>query len=267
MSWLRYAGNLVASLYCLLAAGAYAQEEPPERWRVDHGEVNCTMSRTIRASQTTLLIRNVPGTDLAKLLLSSRSWTDSPLRAGEQVSVQIGDSAPVEVQAGAMRLESGTFAVGFQEIPLDYLDRLAAGGEIRIRRSGEVIITVTFPASVNAVAAMRSCIDQRLTAWGVDPQARARLRQPAAPIRGRPSGIVNPVNMAFMGDDDAIIVRANIDERGRLSRCLVVRSIGRPMVERGICSSVIERLRYRPAIGADGQPAASMIIDVIVVSN
>ncbi len=250
-----------------MPTAAQAPAEPPERWRIDHGEVYCTMTRTFRATQTTLLIRTIPGTALSDLLLSSRSWTESPLRAGETVSLQVGESAEIQVPASATRLASGTVAIGFQELPSGYLDRLAAGGEIRVRRNGAIVVGVVLPPSANAVSAMRSRIDQRLTAWGIDPAARAALRQPALPIRGRSADITTPANQAFMGDAGAIIVRADVDARGRLSRCRVVRSIGRPMVERGICASVIERLRYSPAIGADGQPAPSVIIDVIVVSS
>jgi TonB family protein len=114
---------------------------------------------------------------------------------------------------------------------------------------------------------MHNCLDQRLTAWGIDVRARATLRAPASPIRGRSGDTATPANQAFAGDAGAVVIRAEVDERGRLSRCHVVRSIGRPMVERGICSNAVERLRYSPAIGADGRPTPSAIIDVIVVSS
>ena len=171
---LRDAGLGVLASVAVGAAAFGQSEPPPERWRVDHGEVNCTMSRTIRATQTTVLIRTVPGTTLSKLLLSSRAWADSPLRAGETVTVQLGDSAPVEVRAGAMRLESGTYAIGFQEIPPDHLDRLAAGGEIRIRRGRDA--KLHRPAA-GGLGSRSTGARRSAPAGGTYPRRRRRYRQ------------------------------------------------------------------------------------------
>lgn len=244
---------------------AFAQgAPPPDRWRVDGGDVYCSLTRDVRASQTSLVLRVIPGTAISSLLLASRSWPELPVRAGERVMLQLGGGEPVEMVAGARRLDGDILAIGFEWLPADVLDRLAAGGEIKVLRGEAVRFRLAYPAAASAVAVMRDCVRQRLAAWGVDVAAREALRQTAQPFEPPRRDLIRVgPNEVFTGDAGMIVVRATVAANGRVSDCQVVRSGVHQGRDRIACRALVRNGHYRPAIDADGRPAASTIVEVL----
>jgi len=131
--------------------------------------------------------------------------------------------------------------------------------EVRLEGMKQVIATV---GSEKAIAALRQCIDDKLTEWGVDAKAYEALRMPAT----------DPAPHLWFNRDDYpnealaareqgdVIARMDLDQSGKVINCAVVVSSGAKSLDSFTCASALKKGKFNPAIGADGRPTASQRI-------
>ncbi|MBX3562316.1 MAG: energy transducer TonB [Sphingomonas sp.] len=149
------------------------------------------------------------------------------------------------------------------ELDLVFLDRLARSAALSIEAGGQTLISLPLPNAEGAVQALRMCNDNLLSQWGVDVALWNSLRT-------RPEPIAELVTIFTPGDypsaafhrgvSGALVIRYTVDVDGRVSACAVAESSGHASLDEGTCRLMLSRGRFRPAIGADGEPVATQMV-------
>lgn len=108
--------------------------------------------------------------------------------------------------------------------------------------------------------AMRLCMDELLTHWGIDAEAHQSLSRPALPRdydRAAQRVIqIYPTSMLRQGNNARLRVRLAISEEGEVTGCHLQVPIEHDEFREAACRS-LGRARFEPALDQDNNPIAS----------
>jgi TonB family protein len=140
---------------------------------------------------------------------------------------------------------------------------LARGGAIQVIGL-ERPLSIPIAGAAKAVSWLRRCADEKLTKWGIDPTAYGALRRP--PIMTNDDWIKDidfPDSAADRGKEGQVVARMDVDSTGAVRNCAIAVSSGWDPTDKVVCARAIEKGRFEPAIGQNGEPvAASRIVHV-----
>jgi outer membrane biosynthesis protein TonB len=114
--------------------------------------------------------------------------------------------------------------------------------------------------------AMRKCLGNLVTSWGLNPTEQADLIDPPAP-KGSPATWVTsadyPSEMLRRRQQAYVHFRLLIDEKGVPTNCVVQSIIGQSEAGKLICEAVQKRAKFEPARNALKQPVASYYVGAV----
>jgi TonB family protein len=116
--------------------------------------------------------------------------------------------------------------------------------------------------------AMRTCIDELYSHWGIDVEAHRSLLRPATPIdfnslRSRVAEHY-PAEMARSGRQGFLRVRLGVSADGSPTECHMQTPINHKAFEKQACDALMQHARFSPALDKGGQPIASFYQTAIV---
>ncbi|WP_169053498.1 energy transducer TonB [Alteraurantiacibacter aquimixticola] len=112
------------------------------------------------------------------------------------------------------------------------------------------------------VGALRNCMDELLTHWGIDVEAHRSLQRQVEPkdYDGWVHTIVNtgfPRSMIRRGENAIVRVRLIVGTDGRAVSCHIPIAIGHPDFEEAACRTLMDHAKFDPALDANGDPIES----------
>lgn len=237
-----------------------ARLAPTGKWVVNYADAMCVLSHDFGPSEssTSIAFKPAPIGTRATILLITPGLIAKP-RVGS-ASVVIGPSGR-------------TLATQYKQIPMPKDGRSAA--EVHLDDDqGPLLadaetIAITMAGSTTAVAlpgfkpalhALRSCQDELLTEWGVDPSERSRIAIPSKPTSGHtpadwfgpdayPAGALQKSGRALA------LYTVGID--GRVHDCRIIASSGVAEFDEATCTILTKNARLTPALDAAGKPMVS----------
>jgi hypothetical protein len=146
-------------------------------------------------------------------------------------------------------------------------DRAREAKAERLRLTGpfrDVFVLEVGPMNA-PMDAMRSCIDELLTHWGIDAEAHHSISRRAAP-KGFPGSWLNPSDypssMIRQGRSAAVHFRLMVDENGAPTDCVVQTPTGTEF-DKHTCNLLKKRAKFTPALNREGQPIRSYFVSSV----
>ena len=260
-----------AAVSALLAGGAVAQAPAPHpsgKWQVEWGAMRCTASRATGGDKPiTFVLRTMPGKTSPELMLISKNWKANAIDRSGSVSIAFSDASPAITAKAVLQPVPGAGRALMVDGALNsLLDRFAKTNGLALSSRGKEVASFSFPGADKVVAALRECNDDLLRSWGVDPDAGKNLKSPAnwqPPAPKNPKRDMGPPPGAIVrtvGSGTMIIV-FDVAADGSTSGCKLVASEGKSSSDP--CATFAGRGKYTPAMGLDGQPVASRMVEAI----
>ncbi|HMJ93669.1 MAG TPA: energy transducer TonB [Allosphingosinicella sp.] len=251
---------LVAPL-CGFAAPAPA---PPStgRWISDWGNHICTLIRQTGGAEALALSR-APGARTMQLRWVNKDWNARSRVRKAELFLEPGHVRIEEFEAVPL---AGHKGVGSEGINYHVLDQLEAARSIRLLDGGKPVGEIGLPGADQAVRALRECNDSALRDYGLDPARMASLRELPKWRESSQSLISSldyPGEAIRLGISGISVVRLDIDIKGKVERCAIVKSSNNSDLDNTTCRG-LSRAHFNPAIGPDGNPVAASIINRIV---
>jgi outer membrane biosynthesis protein TonB len=140
------------------------------------------------------------------------------------------------------------------------LATFATSSAVTVKVDRKQAVSIAPAEARRAIDALAGCEQTLFKVLGVDPTFRDRMATPAMPI-GSPQkwfGIDDYPAEARQGGAEgktAMLLTIGID--GRISNCVPFGRSGNAAIDKASCSKFIQRGRFKPAIGKDGQPMVS----------
>jgi TonB family protein len=232
---------------------------PPGRWVADRNDGQCAvLRRTTDERARTIAVQFGPGSGLVRILVFDAGWNRAAVRNRRRVELSFGGGA-VSSPRWVSGIESaGEYGFAFDMLDAAVLDQLAASESLTLGERGKLLLELALPSARTAVQTLRDCEDAALRIWGVDVEARARLKRQALPVEPLFrlfSYLDYPAAALSKHVSGRVTVRLVIGKNGRITTCTVVESAGDPVLDRRTCTLLSERARFEPALGPDGRPA------------
>jgi TonB family protein len=256
---------LAAALWSQAAIG---QESPkPAGWVADFGDTKCSLSRPVGPEEGTLfLLEWSAGQESPSLLIGNRAWKKD-LVSAEAPAFLVTAPNGVRTTAVAYPL-SGPFraakGVALHRVEKGFLDALASADQLSIEVDGRRVQEMALPGTGAAVKTLRTCNQDLLRAFGVDPALDALLKRRPQPIGGNVAQWVTnndyPDDALRRGASGTTVVRLRIGTEGRVRECVVVATSGDSSIDRQSCAILQRRGRFEPALAADGSSVEASLI-------
>jgi hypothetical protein len=146
-------------------------------------------------------------------------------------------------------------------------DRAAEANVKQLRVSGpfRTPILLELGPMDKPMDAMRTCLDELLTHWGIDAQAHRSLSRRAAPANYPADWLSTndyPTKMLREGRGAAVHFRLMVDENGAPGECIVQTAMGDGF-DKLTCSLLKKRARFTPALDAEGRPVRSFYTNTV----
>ena len=251
---------------------------PSSNWLLDYAEDSCALRRTFGedGSKVLLEMRQFAPDNQLQLMISSADIAYRNRRPSVRFLPDATKAKPQDVMA----VESDDWGKG---VLLHTSVRTAPDGEpvnaaywnpdARDEREAAITgisVTGTFRqnfllltgALAKPMNAMRECVDNLMTHWGLDPEVQRNLLRPATPKNYRETALAlvkqgYPSDMIRNGEQTAMRIRMAVDESGKGTICKAQLNLGNEVFERTACDFLAKRLEFNPALGRDGNPVAS----------
>ncbi|HEY0026651.1 MAG TPA: energy transducer TonB [Allosphingosinicella sp.] len=250
----------------LLPAAALATQEP-QGWTAEALNGRCSVKRSAGSEGTTLSLSRTAGSDVTTLSIVGEgakrfSWTEL---AGVELDLDPGGRVAAKAELSPDFIaEHVSLYVRSEERGV--LDRFAAARTLRINQSNQVLVEEDIRGVAAAIALLRDCERLALEGAGIDAEQWHSLRSAPRPVvelvkllkvkdypkeavRARASGLV--------------IVRLTVSASGRPTRCDYIARSGHEALDRVTCKIMLERARFLPAIGPDGNTVAAPFVTKI----
>jgi len=250
----------------ILAQPAPQLLDPTSQWKVDYAERECRLTRTFGQNESAILFRLARGT----------SFTNYDIMLAGLAIPKQSKNIDIEVTIEPQNAKQN-FKGQNQDIPnrkervLRWFDGetgpILAGPknqEMLVSSASKYAVRLKMENFPLALAAMQACHDDLLKGWGIDGAAVRALRS-------LPEPKVSPGKWANTGDypDDLlrseisgdVSFKLDINADGIPTDCVVIVSSKVEQLDRLTCKLMMQRARFKPALGADGSAALSHYIN------
>lgn len=262
---------------------------PASKWLIDYADDSCRLAREFGEGERASLVvieRFQPGDEFRLIVAGDafhhvRSGRDATLRFGaaeaeQEAAFMEGEwaGAPALIFSGRLRIAPDTVheqAERNKLIPIErHLfepapigpERESAVAFLSVDASGAPEVVFETGSLGEPFAALRTCMDELLTHWGIDVERHRALSRKAVPIQAEDwfHSSDYPPSLLRKGAQGMVHFRLSVDSEGRASACHIQRSTRPEGFDEAACDVLMRRARFKPALDAAGKPIASYYI-------
>lgn len=251
-------GLIAFALAAALAAGGAEPLQPSSDWGVDYADNSCTLSRSFGTGDDRVSLGLMPQTGGERMRIVLAAKNRDRFAEDGRAKITIGDGgggeplilryySVIDPRLGRVALmRTGRVAL----VPLDTAKALTID-------LGGTSITLAVSQVRAAMKALAACEADLARSWGVDPSAIATPPAPLQPQRW----ITNadyPTEALRRNQSGETSLRVAVDAAGKPVSCAVTDGSGSPVLDKRSCDIILQRGRFKPAIGTDGKPIAGL---------
>lgn len=258
--------NMIAWALVAFAQAAQPTSTDVTGWQWDRDTPLCGLIQRIPQSGETLEIRRTPANDETEILIT----LSAKMRAHEGqfhdavITTSSGSSAIGDLSLGADKY--GQAKVHFVTPDPKFIDYLSTASALEISHDKVAPLKVAVTSSASAVAALHSCEDRKMLAWGINPVGWHSLRSHPFPlnhIRDRFSALDYPAEALAQHVEADVITELDVDTSGRVSKCRALNPGGYRGFEQAVCD-VLKGAQFEAALDASGNRVpAPILFDII----
>jgi hypothetical protein len=284
--------RLLPPVFCAVAgAQAHAAEPqaltlaPTSEWVVDYAEDNCALQRSFAAGgdtatltlrafspgdsyEATIVSDTFPRTRRAPRIRyrSDESWYEpwAPpnfVKADARPGVIFSDS----LRPAALKPRDSVWPT-WADADRDARERAVT--EFAIANDSGRELALQTGAMHRPMEALRACLRELVTHWGLDSAVQETLSRKVTPVRQADWArrVLNayPVAMLRAGKSGRVPIRVIVGTDGKTVSCIAYEGFADPAFGQAACSSMMRHSRFEPALDAAGQPVVSYWVTTIV---
>ncbi len=280
--------RFLLSAFVILAAqpaSAFAPKEPlrlapSSKWIVEYQDDGCSLVRSFGegADQSTLRMSRFGPSARFRFAIGGKPIR--PALDNRKASVQFGaheKSQTLEYLPGSLGKEVPALVFvdnvsffemaadkeeGFVQEPVPEIDpaRLEAITFITLAKPLRRPVTFVTGPMKKPMEALSKCIDNLMTAWGIDAEKHRNLKNFVTP-KEEPGRWLRssdyPIKMLNEGQPALVEFRLMVDEIGKVTGCHIQETTRPKEFDKAVCSGLQKRAAFAPAVDASGNPVKS----------
>lgn len=288
--------KVLALLGCVLVSQAPSQARetapitltPATPWNLDYGDDVCSLRRSFGTGESLTILQFQalsPGiamqmTVAGKLLRASKSQYRVKVHFGPANLGEFSREAKAGLTAqGDPVLLIGSVAINASwlepvqdhisqtellALPINFAGAIPAdelrATELHVEQGGYLKLLFQTGPMAAPLSALRSCVDDMLMSWGLDPEVQKRLSAKPEPTDSPATWVSAfdlPNTMLSKGESAMVGFRIIVSEDGSPTSCAVQTMTGPREYGNLTCPAVMKRAKFHPAKDAFGQAVKS----------
>ena len=277
---------LAAALLAATPVGTHAQSSAPLQlrpagsWTADFADESCALRRSFSDGTTTAVFEMSQFAPGAWLQVAVASATLDPRRTAPFTGFLPGDEAREATFYRPFTTEEGLAGFAVDDTMLDGDDRKRADesfiwspaardqreraitGYAVSRAFRDDLVLLTGPLH-EPMEVMRTCLDDLMTRWGLDPLAHRTLsRRAGVDFDAGWFRRMAQMQAGLVGyrSGGTVLARLLVDEAGKVTACRLLNLPPDTDDAREFCGEMEKRAQLRPALNSGGQPIKSFYI-------
>ena len=253
--------SIFASCVLLFWPGLAHSEplKPTSKWVINFADNQCMAMRAFGTEEEPLhfALKSSPTSDVIQISLVRNG---AKVDAAQDVGRLTFDSGQT-VKMKQLRYSSGKTVVRRINLGAAEAKLLAQSSSLDWTILGQSH-ELALGSMASVMKVMSQCRDDLRKYWNIDPKGAASVREPAKSV--------TPLISAFKsGDYPWQAVRNDesgttglillIDDKGKLADCMIDQTSNVATLDAMACHVIQERVKFAPAIGADGKPVRSAL--------
>ena len=253
------------ALIAILAspAAAAAPLQPTSKWVVDFAANQCTAARSYGTEDKplTLVLKPAVLGDVMTLAIL-RNGTVPGVKQ-HMVAITLDNGPPINTSLLAFSPKGQKRRVEMVNLPLDTIASVRRSSRLSLDGTGIARRSFALNGMAAVTKALDICLADLQKYWNVGGAVPGGLKAVASSKKPL-STLFEPGDypqVALRGQQSGMVAFALlIDENGKLADCTVVETSGVAMLDSQSCAIINERAAFLPAVGADGKPARSSLM-------
>lgn len=265
--------------------------EPSSPWNLNYADDSCRLSRMFgtgeqrialyleryRPSDTFMLV--TAGSPLESRARNKVKFRFGPIEGGDwrEYDAEVGNLGEFEpavimsttsLVAPENGREQSSFRTDFDpeaDAEEDLIRRITPETEAAIEwldlHHGKAKpVRLRLGSMAEPMAGLRQCTDELLTHWGIDVAAHKMLTRPVVPASNPGKWLSSadyPTKLLRKGQQGIVKFRLSVDADGKATQCHIQKSTRPQEFDDAVCSALMRRAEFEPALGQDGKPLAS----------
>lgn len=286
---MRIPGTIAAAI-CLALPAAAGAEEPPSPskpstpWVLDYAEERCSLNRTFgegddwiglrldnfgswRDYRVLVIGKAVPKSRRPTLEFTYRLTPDAEHRGGSAIGGTANELPAVSfsisfaphdpsVDPSKMSIEESLTLAAAPKPPHPEFDKLV--NSIELQFGNGKTIELALGSMAKPLEAMRTCVENLQTRWGLDAATQKDLSRRAVARPGTVRRVQRsyPTTMVATGTSAYVPVRIMVDAQGRSTACVVQLEGVEGVFKDAVCDGLAKG--FEPALDRAGTPVASI---------
>lgn len=258
-------GTFAIAPLALLAGAAQdnaAPLKPLTPWIVQTEENACVLARTFGDEKdkpvSQLLIQQMPLEPELEVMLVS-NYQGAPFRKmGKARLSLLPGVSEISIEIEEYVAGKGNILVRKISLKDDQVSDFKTASSLRLTIDGAEAVQIALSSTAKALTRTGECQDALLRKWGFDPVVMNALSSLAQPMENEAKEISYldyPREALRKGLNGSLRVLFTVDAKGRATNCRNIESSS-PLFGNMGCA-ILNRLRFKPAHDANGQPIAS----------
>jgi len=247
---------LLTALAPALAPAPAEVLQPSSGWSIDYADTSCTLSRSFGTGEDAVSLGLMPqtGGDRVRLVLIARNRDLFDGQGQAEIRAATGDPLATSAFSSAIHPQQGRVAM--MRVGRDTLTGLAGSATVTLTLDGKPI-TLAIPAMSAALKGLAACETDLAKEWGVDLPIVATPAVPLLPQKWLTDDDY-PAEAMRRSQSGDVGFRLSVDAGGKTTACNITYSSGTPLLDQTVCSVMMKRSRFKPALDKDGKPVASI---------
>lgn len=257
-----------APVLLLLVGASQSASDNQVDWRWERDTPVCSLRQVFSADGSTIQITRTAGSEGTSFriggyerVLPSETFREEDLGSG---AITLEPGEPIEAHIwrttdnGRRDISAG--------IDSDISARFAKSNAVEISHDKIDKVRAPVRSAAAAAEALRSCEDSKLREWEIDPVAWHSLKakpSPVRPLRELLTGDDYPATAVLNGVQGFVIARFEIAADGTVLECRAIRRNRSLHYKDRLCPKLKQRVRFKPALDANGNPVAAPYVMVI----
>ena len=239
---------------------------PTGKWVMDFGDTQCVAARNYgsEAKPLMLVLKQPTLGQIVQLAVIRKGGGNSKHARQINGKIRIDNGPPIKASMIVFAAQARGESIISMNMPLAQFAAVRKGQTLSFSTE-EVDETFQLTSIGPLMKIMDECVTDLTRLWNGDAAASVRLKQLAK----------GDLQTIFSSDDypDAAMTLNKtgwvsfvvlVNEQGRFADCTVIETSGVAALDAQSCAVVVERARFKPAIGIDGSPVKSILRQRIV---
>jgi TonB family protein len=256
---------MLCALVPLSTAAAPVPKAPQGKWVVNFDNAQCVASRNYGTLEAPLyLILKAPALgDVMHLAVLRRGYAGEPKHHDARVAVD--DRRPIRTSLLAYSIKEHRQRMYRITLTPEQFAPITTARQLAVR-SINLNENLALAGVAKVKKVLDECVQDLRKTWNVSEGEQLAPGLRAGPI-GSLQGLIESEDYPGVSLDEmhsgSVTFALLIDEQGKIADCSVIGTSGAAALDAQSCAVVSKRARFKPAVGLDGKPAKSSLVQRI----